>query len=227
MNSPKRYPLPDQLRGLAVVLMVIFHFSYDLTMFSLIHIDFQKDFFWWLFPRIIVFLFLFAMGQSFYLAHSKGLRWKKFLSRLAIVAGAAGIISLATYILFPNRWIYFGTLHCIALCTLVAPLLIKGKYTGLLVFLSLYVPMLFGYRFWWWELDHLSMDYIPFLPWVGVVGLGAFFMRLPFAAKAAPLPAFIDHPMQLLGRHSLAVYLLHQPILFGLTYLMHLVSTSL
>ena len=60
-ENNNRWPIIDITRGFAVFLMIIFHFSYDLKLFGHVDIDFQNDLEWWVFPRIIVFLFLFAM----------------------------------------------------------------------------------------------------------------------------------------------------------------------
>ena len=116
----KRFPLIDQIRGFAIVLMIIFHFFYDLKIFGYNNINFSKDFFWYELPRVIVFLFMLAMGLSMPLIHSEKVNWKKFWPRWIKIALGALVISIYTYFMFKSAWIYFGTLHCIALASLVS-----------------------------------------------------------------------------------------------------------
>lgn len=111
-NSP-RYPFVDQLRGIAVILMVIFHFCFDLNFHHFISINIFS-FFWRSFASIIIILFLFTVGMSLVLAHTPKIQWKKFFKRFALLCFLAIFISISTYCLFPKNWIFFGvfTLYC-------------------------------------------------------------------------------------------------------------------
>ena len=66
----------------------------------------------------------------------------------------------------------------------------------------------------------LTEDYVPLFPWTGVMLLGVAaghaLSRNGFRALA-PL-AHLPGPLAWLGRHSLAVYMLHQPILLGVLW---------
>ncbi len=212
-----RYPFVDQIRGMAVLLMIIFHTAYDLHLFKYAHIDFQKDILWWSFPRVIVFLFLSAVGLSLPLAHPQQIKWSSFWKRWGKLALFAGLISLSTYQLFPSRWVYFGTLHCIATCSLMAlPLLYRPKLAGLLAGLIL-GPLLFGFHYPWVKLNQPSMDYIPALPWVSVVLGGIWANSLNWHKVKLP-PNPFTYFLGFLGRWSLWIYLVHQPLLYGLFY---------
>ena len=92
-----RYKILDQIRGLAIVLMVIFHIAYDLNIFGFVTIDFQQDIFWWTLPRVIVTLFLLAVGISLSLVHGQGIKWKKFYKRYSLISIYAVIITISTY----------------------------------------------------------------------------------------------------------------------------------
>ena len=63
----------DQIRGLAVLFMLIFHFTYDLKLFGHVDVNFQEGF-WFFFPRLIVFMFLWSVGASLELVHGKGIK---------------------------------------------------------------------------------------------------------------------------------------------------------
>lgn len=220
MSANKRIFLIDLTRFLAIVFMVIFHFFYDLSIFRYVKINFQKDLFWWTFPRFIVFLFLLSMGMSVVKAHPLEIRWDSFKKRFfKIVVGAVGV-SIATYFLFPDRWIYFGTLHCIALSSLAALPLRKHKWPSLILSFGILAPLTFGFKWPWLELQHKSMDYIPFLPWFGVVCLGIFLAHTPAMDWKPKITEKRPWSFALFAsKHSLTIYIIHQPILFGSVWL--------
>jgi uncharacterized membrane protein len=222
-NIKSRYELLDIIRGSAVVLMIIFHFSFDLRIFGYTEVDFQENLFWWVFPRVIVFLFLTAMGLSLEVTYKGKLEPKKVLRRFFKIGGFALLISLFTYFAFPTRWIYFGTLHCIALCSLLALPFQGKKWISLSGAFVILIPLLAGFQWPWFKMEHASMDYIPALPWLGVVLLGMFSFHLN--VHKTPIVSFPGKSWLLFcGRHSLIIYLIHQPILFGLVKIFYTIS---
>lgn len=216
-----RYLIVDFIRGVAIYLMVFFHFFYDLRAFGYNQIDFHRDFFWWFLPRIIVFLFLLCVGFSLCIVHLPHVRWKVFWQRFAKIALSAVCISIFTFFAFPKNWIYFGTLHCIAVCSLLALPFLRYPNLSLLISLILGISWIgFKVEFPWIKLSHYSMDYIPSIPWLFVVLLGIFCFhknlhKLPF--PKGQWANFIIIP----GKHALKIYLLHQPILYSFVYLFH------
>ncbi len=217
MNVGKnRYIFLDQLRGVAIVLMVIFHFAYDLNFFRFVHIEFIKDPLWYYFPRLITFLFLVCVGMSIGVVHQKKIRWKKVTKRFLVLSFWAAVFSVTTFFIFPERWIYFGILHCIALSSLVGVFFLKiPVISGLIGITALVLDIFFGIGLPWIDLPHPAVDYIPFFPWFGAVLFGILLHRIEFhTLKTDFLPR---SPLAFLGKHSLLIYLLHQPILFGLT----------
>ena len=132
-KSPNRFPFLDQIRGFAVLLMIIFHFFYDLRLFHFNQIDFKNNPFWFGLPRFIVFLFMLSVGMSLALVHHRGIRWKKFLERWLILVFFAAMVTLSTYFLFPTRWVYFGTLHSIAVCSLLGLLFIDKPHFSIML----------------------------------------------------------------------------------------------
>jgi uncharacterized membrane protein len=218
MSNKQRYEFIDLIRGFTVFLMIIFHFCYDLHAFRFVTIDFINDKFWWTFPRVIVFIFFIAVGMSLSLSHCRAIKWRSFNQRLTKLVAYAVIISLVTYFAFPKGWIYFGTLHCIALASIIALPLVNRPRIALVATILCLAPEAFGYGIPFFKMAHRSLDYISLFPWLGIVTLGIFLYHR--GLHRLSVPAFPGKKtLQWLGKHSLKVYLLHQPILFSLVYL--------
>ncbi|MBF0207258.1 MAG: DUF1624 domain-containing protein [Oligoflexia bacterium] len=101
-----------------MVLMIFYHLAYNLNYWRLLDIPLYKNFFWFSLPYLIVFLFLYCSGISLFIAYADPVRrqkniQKKFFLRWLKLTLCALLISLVTYKLFPDRWVYFGILHCI------------------------------------------------------------------------------------------------------------------
>ena len=240
--SAERFDRLDALRALAIVWMVAFHFGFDLNHFDLLdpRQNFHRDLLWTLQRACIVSLFLFCAGLGQAVALQAGLDGRRFSPsvrpsfspnfwrRWAQVAGCAVVVSLGSAWMFPGSWIYFGVLHGIAvmliMCRLVAPL--RGwlwPLGALAVLLPrvLQLPLFDHPALNWVGLvthKPLTEDYVPVLPWLGVMlwGLaaGQWLLQHRRSVLSAPLPAVLQ-PMAVLGRWSLSLYMLHQPVLIG------------
>ncbi|MFZ4714374.1 MAG: heparan-alpha-glucosaminide N-acetyltransferase [Bacteriovoracaceae bacterium] len=217
----KRSDLIDLFRVLAIILMVIFHFTYDLSLFDYNKIDFYNEPFWFWLPRIIVSLFLTAVGASLVITYKTHFDRKKFFIRQSKLVFLSIGVSLLTYFIFPDRWIYFGTLHCITVTSFIGVLFIHRPNLSLILsFLILALILIFK-----WDTMSLSglfpirsMDFIPPYPWMAWVWLGIFLAYRPWIYSPFKLP-FVDSKVKFLSRHSLIIYLIHQPILFSSIYL--------
>lgn len=217
--SKMRYPVLDALRGLAVILMIIFHATYDLSLFRLIDLNVRVGF-WYALPRFIVFLFLWCVGASLELTHGQSIKWPSYWQRLRKLTGLAIVISAVTYVLFPQSWVYFGTLHCIAGVTLMALPFFFFRWARWPALIAILVAQyILGYGIAWVGtlFPHYSMDFIPAYPWFWVTLLGMItgptvLAKLP---RAFPGQQILIWP----GTHALKIYLLHQPLLYGLCYL--------
>lgn len=215
----------DIYRGLAVVLMVIFHFAYDLHYFGFIDADTTKVAFWIELRLVILSLFLSAVGMSLYLVYSKKFNPSKYKKRLLLLGIASVIISVVTYFIFPKTWIYFGVLHMIFVASLIGPIFTKKPNVAgalgvfiIALYLSglrmtplydllqapLYLPM------------YHTEDLVPLIPWFGVVLLGVFAMHHKLL-EIIPLPQhkYLEK-FSWIGKHTLAIYLIHQPVLFAI-----------
>lgn len=223
-----RFAIIDIYRGTAVLLMIIFHFTYDLALFKFVALTFKKhqDPFWWFLPRIIVFLFMVSMGMSMHLVHFPKIQWRPFKKRLGKLVFFAAVISVSTYFMFPKRWIYFGTLHSIAVCSLLILPLLKYKFLNLALALVLFGhTIITGKSIPFWLMPHAAMDYIPPWPWIGAAALGVFFVKQNWHIWHVP-QNFFTRFIQYLGKHSLLIYLLHQPLLYGTVFLFYKLSSS-
>ena len=110
----------DLIRGIAIIMMIMFHLIYDLNQFGYTNIPLSNFWLTSYWRYLIVFLFLNAVGISLVIAYADSFNLNKFIKRLALLGLAALLVSVGTYILFPDAWVYFGILHLIWTGTLIA-----------------------------------------------------------------------------------------------------------
>lgn len=233
--SATRLAALDLARGLAVIAMAIYHFSWDLSWFSLVDWPVAQGFGWRSFAAMIAGSFLFLAGVSLDLAHHEGIRWRAFWRRLAVIVAAAAAVSLVTYFTFANNFVRFGILHCIAAASVIALPFIRlpvwAALAGALLLFTLPTwassPVLDGQLWLWTGLGTPtfgSVDYVPIAPWAGVtlagLALSKTFRRFRIwqAMSGVSFSGSAGRLTRWLGRHSLPVYLLHQPVLYGLVW---------
>jgi uncharacterized membrane protein len=167
-----------------------------------------------------VFLFFFAVGMSLKIVHGEKILWHLFFKRLLKLVFFATIISIVTKIIFPQNWIYFGTLHSIAVISLFSLPFLKYEKTSFIIALALFIPsILWDKNIPWFQLPIQSFDYISPFPWLGATLLGIFSIKI-HAHKILIPKNPIFKSLNFMGRHSLIIYLIHQPILFGITALL-------
>ena len=205
--------------------MVIFHLIYDLHLFNFKFIPRSFSPFWIYFPRLIVFLFLLAVGMSIGVS-TKSPSFVNYIKSQKKLFAACLIVSLTTYFVFPSRWIYFGTLHCIFACKVLLFPLRRLKYLSLLLFLVIQIPIwAFEFKYPWFTLPHQSMDYIPVFPWISVCFLGIFLAKTQLVTKGLADLKLPD-VLQLTTKNSLEIYLIHQPVLYALVWMLHHIKSS-
>jgi uncharacterized membrane protein len=210
----------DSLRGMAVIWMIIFHSCYDLGMFQVISWDFRNGF-WYAFPRVIAFTFLFCVGISLNFTHKNKINWDQLKKRTIKLGGAALIISIVTYFLFPKNWIYFGTIHCICIGSIIGAYFVNHRKAALLiVVIIIFLQYGLGYDIKWVSslTERTSLDFIPIYPWLWAILAGVLIG--PYLSKIAWLNTFKSPEfLNILGRHSLKIYLIHQPLIYGLIWI--------
>jgi len=232
-----RYETLDTLRGAAIVWMTLFHFSFELNHFGYFKANFYGDPFWTWQRSVIVSLFLFCAGLSQAVAVQQGQSWPRFLRRWGQVALAAALVTVGSYAIYPQSFIYFGVLHGLALMLIVARLTARCEvWLWPMGAVALCLPWAapFLHAAWpgaealntptlnWLGLisrKPITEDYVPLLPWLGVlwwgVAAGAWVLKARPQWLARPVAPAL-RPLALLGRWSLSYYLLHQPVLMGL-----------
>ncbi len=230
--SSRRLMLLDVARGAALVAMFVYHFTWDLRFFGLTDADVIGDPRWRWFARGIAATFLFLVGIGLVLAHGDGLRQGPFLRRLALIAGAAALVTVGTYAAMPDGTIWFGILHAIAASSVLAlpflgaPLPLVGAVAGLVFAApSLLAADLFNaaifYPLGLRTIEPSTNDYVPLLPWFGCVLAGILVARVArhglIRLMGTDVPPL--RPLAFMGRHSLVVYLLHQPVFLGALWL--------
>lgn len=241
VNQLNRMPFIDWLRGFSVFLMIVYHLCYDLDMFGYIDTIFGRGY-WIPFRYIIVILFLTLVGASLVFAHHKGIRWSNVRKRSLQLLLASIAVTISSYFIAPSKVTVFGILHFILVASfLVLPLINKPKLAmviGVVIFIaghliatSMFEP--FGLH---WigmvENKRPALDYVPVFPWLGMVligiAIGHWFIRSETGHRFSTLDLTNTHSVGLfkyvhilmhwLGRHSLVIYLVHQPLLFGAFY---------
>ena len=247
--APQRFDRLDLWRGLAIVWMACFHFSFDLNQYRFIPPqNFYADPFWTHQRLCIVSMFLLGAGAGQAVAAHLGVTWGRFWSRWARIAGCAALVSIGSYQMFPHSWISFGVLHGMAVMLILlrllgtalpparlarAPLALAG--VAALAVVAWRLPHLVSEPFfdsrwtnWVGLITHLPQteDYVPVLPWFGTMLTGYLIASLLLTHArglfTGGVPAFV-RPLSVLGRWSLTFYMLHQPILIGSLELFRLV----
>lgn len=232
-NPSGRIGVLDLARGLALFAMASYHFSWDLEMFGYLDPGTTTHGLFKAYARSIAGSFLFLAGVSLVLAHGNGVRASAFVKRLAMVAGAAGLISLVTYFATPDSFIHFGILHAIAASSVIglAFLRLPAVLTVLAGIACIALPGFFRHEafnpIWlsWiglFTVPPRSNDFVPLMPWLGpfLTGMGAtqYAVSQDLTARLAAFATGTGpaaRATRFCGRHSLAFYMLHQPVLIS------------
>ena len=235
-KARQRYGLLDTVRGVAVVSMVLYHGVWDLVNL------WGWDWTWFssswtrLWQQSILYTFVFLSGFCWKLG-SRPLR------RGLVVLGAGAAVSLVTFFMDPQARIVFGVLSMLGVCMLLLiPLerwlerLSAGWGAAVCIVLFLLTrPMSQGYLgIGKWAVVSLpswlyrstltaclgfppewfaSADYVPLIPW-GFLFLTGYYIGRKVLSQPGDLLIFQWKPLALVGKHSLGVYLLHQPALY-------------
>ncbi|GAA4258424.1 DUF1624 domain-containing protein [Azospirillum formosense] len=230
-TTVRRVGAIDAARGVALLAMAVYHGSWDLTYLGLADFDLFGDPFWLAARTGILGSFLILSGLSLTLAAQSGVDRHRFLRRLALLVLAAGGVSAVSLAMFPDSPILFGVLHHMAVASLLGLVLLRLPWPMLLLLgvavialgETLAVPLFDEPWLRWIGLmtfEPESNDYVPLFPWFGGflfgMALGRLWRPVPTAAPGGAVGRWFAWA----GRHSLAVYLLHQPVLFGLLSLL-------
>lgn len=243
MQMTQRSEALDALRGLALVWMTAFHTCFDLAYFGWLHADFYRDPLWTWQRTGILSLFLLCAGAGQALAAAARPDPTRWWRRWAQVAGAAALVSLGSWWMFPRSFIYFGVLHGMAVMLPLAHWAARAGLSArtLLIFsvaaiaskfiaaYALSTSVAAPFAVWmnapgpnvlgWVSQLPVTQDYVPIFPWLGVMGLGLV-VHARLAAGGGVTRRWAGtrawRALVWLGRRSLIWYLLHQIVLIGL-----------
>lgn len=226
----------DIARGVALIAMASYHFLWDLSMFGYLEPGYAAVGWPKLYARSIASTFIFLAGFSLVLAHGHGIKWRSFWKRWLVIAGAAVLVTVASYFAIPQGLIHFGILHAIAAFSLIglAFLRLPVVLTLLVAVAAFFAPDYlrsdaFNHPWLWWvglsTEPRQSFDYVPVLPWlaaalagIAVARLGPVQTRLRQNTPGDKSPGRVRTLFGFLGRHSLVFYLVHQPVLISILY---------
>ncbi|MBN1194342.1 MAG: DUF1624 domain-containing protein [Methanomicrobiaceae archaeon] len=233
-RSHRRYWEIDVLRGCAILMMITFHLLFDLSFFHIADINVHTGF-WRYFAYATAGLFVFLVGLSLTISNSRrdGDRdhppYRKFALRGAGIF-LLGIGITAATLIFPGKgYVLFGILHLIGVSIVIAPLFFRFRELNLIAGVVLFAASYFirgieGPLWLAWigihPVSFVSLDYEPLIPWFGVVLIGMWAGATLYPGGLRLIPLTDDMPeavslLAVLGRHSLVIYLIHQPLLIA------------
>ena len=236
--SRQRFWEVDTMRGVAIVTMVHFHLMWSLWYFGVTpHINWWTGF-WKYYQRSIACSFLILAGVSLTLSYQAAVQrrgssaglFPKFLKRGLKVFGWGMVFSLVVWAIGIG-YVHFGVLHLIGFSIVAAYPLLRYRWPNFFLWLAFFIAGYFLQDvtvtvpwFAWLGFEPANfapLDRFPVIPWFGVVLLGVFFGNTFYGPQDRRfyLPDWGDFApfrfLQFLGRHSLIIYLIHQPIIFA------------
>ncbi len=246
-SSDPRFWEIDLLRGNAIILMLVFHLLYDLNYLGGYDTGI-KDGIELFVGRSAAVLFIFLIGVSLTLSYSRyagqhsdqrGACWK-YLKRGLYIFSWGLVITVATWIFAREGLIMFGVLHLIGISIIIAYPFLKYRYLNLFLGITVLISGMYlknipvDHNWLLWvglhTRDLYTFDYFPILPWFGMTLIGIFVGNSLYRqhTRCFSIPDMSAHaPIRLLclmGQRSLLIYLVHQPVIIGLMYLMGLVD---
>ena len=221
-----RYHEIDLLRGSAFCAMVIYHTAFDLVFFLGYAIPVTQGG-WYVFARSIAITFLLLVGINAYLKVQQTKSTRLLLKQGLLVLGAGLLVTIVTWLVIPEQYVRFGILHLIGVSILLIFPFIKrpliASITGIISIVGgFWLKTQTVTQSWTIPLGLLprpfsSVDYFPLFPWFGVVllGIGLGHLLYPYGKPRYPL-TIKNKVFEWCGKHSLVLYLLHQPSLIGI-----------
>jgi uncharacterized membrane protein len=248
LSFEERFWEIDLLRGIAILMMIAFHVVYDLNFFGAALLSSVQLDFWFYVARATATIFLLLVGISLPLSYSRALRhqqpgkrlYRKYLTRGLKIFSWGLVITVTTWVFLREGFIVWGILHLIGIAIILAYPLLPLRYGNLvlgMVFIALgvavkHVTVNVPWLLWLGltPAHFQTLDYFPLLPWFGVVLIGVFLGNSLYSnyTRHFTLGDRFDVPpvrfLEFLGQHSLFIYLLHQPVLIAVLYLLGLVN---
>lgn len=206
----------DFLRGIALILMIIFHVVFDLRDIYNYPIEYSSGFYYYV-GKASAILFMLVSGISSSFSRNN---IKRGVRIFAVAMG----VTLATYLFSPSLIVKFGVLHFFGISMILYPLFqnLRGYVliiTGTLVIIAgnfmsgMTVSSEFLFPIGLMSKNFASSDYYPLFPWFGVFLYGAALGKILYKEKKSLFNFTVkDNPLTFISRHTLIVYVLHQPL---------------
>ena len=233
MKKQERLWEVDFLRGIAVLMMLVSNFVFDLSLFSYIQIS--NSFFWPALAKVTAALFLLLVGVSLTLSYVRAgaqtAGFLKFFKRGMKIFFLGLIVSLGTWYAVGDDLVVFGILHLIGLGIILAYPFLRHPYLSLLAGLFVFgcgwfvssIKVTVPWLVWLGIQYHgfSSVDYTPVFPWLSFILIGVFLGNVLFpkgrrkvqiSFGQARFPARI---VEKIGTQSLLIYFVHQPLFWS------------
>lgn len=221
-SRPDKYRIweLDFLRGIALLFMIYFHIVFDMKELYGYAVNYASGFNYFA-GKIAGILFILLAGLSSNLSRSN---MKRGL-RILVIALA---ITIFTYFYNPDYVIVFGILHFLAACILLLFPAFKKLHPALLMLVGTAIIIAgsfinkinapFDYLFFLGitSKNFVSSDYYPLLPWSGLFLYGMALGKTLYAEKQSIFNFELkNNIISIAGRHTLLVYVLHQPLIIA------------
>jgi uncharacterized membrane protein len=231
----------DFLRGIAIIMMLVSNAVTSLGYFKVFNISYNSGF-WWLLARSTATLFLILVGISLTLSYSRVKTWSrkkiflKYLKRGFTIFLWGLVITVVSWFFIREDFIIFGVLHFIGLSIILSIPFLKNKLSNLVwavffILIGFYIKkIVFDSSFFIWlglsPAKFSTVDYFPVFPWFGAVLIGIFLGNILYKnyGRTFKIKELASNPrirlFSFLGRNSLIIYLLHQPIILTTLFIL-------
>jgi len=228
----------DFLRGFAIIIMIFFHILYDLNFFSITNFRIYSGIILYI-ARLSASIFVILAGISLSISYSKSKNWLKtndiilkFIKRGLIILFLGMIISVITWFYIPRGFVVFGILHFIGTSIILSLIFIRYRFINIIFGLffiivgfylksltfdfNILIPLGFIPNNFW------TIDYFPLFPWFGIflIGISIGNIIYPDFKRKYEIKDLSKNLLVksfcFLGRNSLLIYFLHQPIIIGI-----------
>lgn len=239
-EQSKRFIELDILRGFAILFMIILHLFWDLDYFGILPLNTN---FYSLNIIVPVMFFLLigicqAVNNNKYRSQPRTM-YIRTLPRGLWILNLGMLFTLLTTMFLPDRPILFGVLQCIGCCIILSTLFLKFTYINIAIatiiisagitignFIHVENPNILQLATGFHQSDIAihTIDYFPILPWLGVCLLGIAIGNILYKdnKRRFPLPDISIYKstkiFSWMGQHSLAIYLVHQPVIAGVLF---------
>lgn len=226
----------DQLRGISVLGMILYHAIFIASYTDIIGPQILENVLVRVMADTVRIVFFILVGVSSWLVYSKNDNWRAYvlsqLKRVNRLLYLAISITIVTFVLFRESAVYFGVLHSIGFGIILSMWFVKSYYLSLLAAVVLFVSgfyfgicqdslYILGYISGSGSMVMNTFDYFPLSPWVGYIFAGQILAK--YLIRILDLFFCFNNrfwsALAWIGRNSLVLYMLHIPFLYSFAWL--------